>query len=179
MTLRILTLDLGKNIAWSVRINGQVQTGWKFMKGTRQSRAAATYVYLRDLFALYADDIDLIVYERPFARGFDATRSLWGLAGLVEALGTAAGLPVLDVTPSEIKIWAAGKGNAEKKDMMDAAARLGYDRTGKEEEAVEHESDAFCLMCFMEATARETTPKPLVERKTVKKRDQTRKDLPR
>lgn len=179
--LRVIAFDLGKNMAWAFSgEDGKPMSGWQFFKGKRVDRAAGTYVWLRDLLSLFADSVDVVCYERPFARGFDATRSLWGIAGLIEALATAAGLPVIDVTPSEIKVWATGRGDAEKADMIAVAAQMGYDKRGKDEEAIEHESDAFCLLRFMEATlTKSAPPEPRAPRKTVKGRDQTRKDLPK
>lgn len=90
--------------------------------------------------------IETVVFERPFVRGQAATRMLWGMAGVLEAEATAAGMAVLDMTPSEIKKWATGKGSAGKPEMLVAARRLGY--TGDNE----HEADAYCLLKFAEAT---------------------------
>lgn len=92
------------------------------------------------------EGFDVVVYERPFARGQGATRLLWGMAGILEAAAHNAGVAVLDMTPGEIKLWATGKGNAGKPEMIAAAQRLGY--TGDNE----HEADAYCLLKFAEAT---------------------------
>lgn len=171
--LRLIAFDLGKNMAWAHRgLDGQVLSNHEVFKGDRCTRAGATYVWLRDLLELFKDDLDCVVYERPFARGYDATRSLWGLAGLIEGLSNAAGLPSLDITPSEIKQWATGSGAVKKDPMLDAARRLGYTKDN------EHEADAYCLLCFQEATlTMGAAPPPLVPRKS--KRDQTKKDLPK
>jgi len=90
--------------------------------------------------------LDIVVYERPFARGQAATRLLWGMAGILEAAAHNAGVPVLDITPAEIKKWAVGKGNADKADMIEAAQLMGYGGDN------EHEADAWCLLKFAMAT---------------------------
>lgn len=89
---------------------------------------------------------DVVVFERPFARGQAATRLLWGMAGVLEAVAHRDGAAILDMTPGEIKLWAYGKGNAEKADMLEAAGILGYRGDN------EHEADAWCLLKFAEAT---------------------------
>lgn len=90
--------------------------------------------------------LDVVVYERPFARGQAATRLLWGMAGILEAAAHNAGVAVLDMTPGEIKLWAAGKGNADKEAMIEAAQLMGYGGNN------EHEADAWCLLKFAQAT---------------------------
>lgn len=87
---------------------------------------------------------DLAIYERPFARGQAATRALWGQAGVVEAVATRHGLPVLDMPPSTIKKFATGHGHASKQDMMAAAKQFGYKSDN------EHEADAVCLLKYAE-----------------------------
>ena len=45
--------------------------------------------WLDDQFKGFVDrdeGVDLIIYERPFARGQHATRSLWGIAGIIDAM---------------------------------------------------------------------------------------------
>jgi Holliday junction resolvasome RuvABC endonuclease subunit len=92
------------------------------------------------------DDLDVIIYERPFARGQAATRTLWGYAAIVEEVAAVKQTAVLDITPSEIKVWATGHGKATKTDMQAAALGLGYDGLN------EHEADAYCLYQMAHAT---------------------------
>lgn len=98
------------------------------------------------LQAILVRDHDVLVYERPFARGQAATRLLWGMAGILEAAAHTYETAVLDITPSEIKKWSTGSGKADKDAMIVAAKRLGYDGDN------EHEADAYCLLKFSEAT---------------------------
>ena len=148
--MKIIALDLGSNMALAHNGMGVPIVDHKTFKGTRAHRAHYTRCWLRDRFASIeknCDDVSLVVYERPFARGMDATRSLWGIAGIIEQLATEFGWAVTDATPGDIKKWAHGKGDASKEDMMTAAIRLGY--VGDSE----HEADAYCLLKFAEANA--------------------------
>jgi Holliday junction resolvasome RuvABC endonuclease subunit len=112
----------------------------------RLERPAVLHQFSRQFAPEFLRVADVIVYERPFARGQAATRLLWGMAGILEMLAAREGTAVLDITPSEIKKWAAGVGGAGKGDMIAAAHCLGYGGDN------EHEADAYCLLKMAEAT---------------------------
>src|SRR3989304_529806 len=102
--MKIIAFDLGKNFAWARPLwdgNGapgrKVVAGHVTLEGQRAHRLAEHLRVLTDLLTPLAFDLDAVVYETPFARGRDATRSLWGVAGMIEACATNAGLPCLDV----------------------------------------------------------------------------------
>lgn len=146
--MRIIALDLGSTMAFAANPDGYRDTRWGHLfcdpdKMKRPHRAAATAIWLQTL--LRGAPVDVVIYETPFARGQHATRSLWGLAGLIEAAAWNGGAAVLDRPPSTIKQWACGSGKASKDDMLAAARRMGY--TGDNE----HEADAFCLLKYAEA----------------------------
>tara|TARA_R110000868_G_scaffold24342_4_gene96294 strand:- start:3168 stop:3626 length:459 start_codon:yes stop_codon:yes gene_type:complete len=142
--MKVIALDLGSSMAMAHNVLGEARVQSKTFKGLREQRAADT----RDWLDYWLEAIDLlggadaVVYERPFARGRDATRCLWGLAGIVEAAATRAGLPVLDVDVSTLKKFATGKSGASKEQMIEAAQLMGY--TGDNE----HEADAWCLLQY-------------------------------
>ena len=139
--MKVIALDLGSNMALAHNLRGHPSATSIAFRGDRETRAAATQIWLEDrLKVLIA--ADAVVYERPFARGRDATRCLWGLAGIVEAAATRAGLPVLDVDVSTLKKFATGKAGASKEQMIEAAQLMGY--TGDNE----HEADAWCLLQY-------------------------------
>lgn len=141
--MKIIAFDLGKNFAWATN-HRTPMTGHWFLDGARAHRQGSLQKYLTLLF-LTTKGLEVAVYETPFARGRDATRSLWGIAGIIEACATNAGLPVVDVAVPTIKKFATGHGKACKEDMIAAAQRMGYKGSN------EHEADAVCLLRYAEA----------------------------
>lgn len=147
--MKIIALDLGSNMGLAHNGMGVPIVEHHTFKGVRAHRLCDIDSWLRKRFSEIKHDchIDLVVMERPFARGLDATRSLWGTAGIIEAQATLFGWPVTDAVPLTIKKWAAGSSKASKDDMITAAHILGY--VGNNE----HEADAFCLLKYAEANA--------------------------
>ena len=134
--MNILALDLGQYMAAMGTGIGPMS---RHFDGNRVERAAQTLVWLDELkFKCGRHGWDVVIYERPFVRGGHATRALWGLAGLIEAVfgGSAA---IMDLTPGSIKKWATGHGGASKEPMQTAAMLFGYPDLN------EHEADAVCL----------------------------------
>lgn len=160
--MRIVAFDLGQHIACAHNLYGDdVRVNHLDAKGDRIQRAAQTLGWLNTLFAQAAEKgpLDLVVYERPFARGQAATRALWGLAGLLEGCAGAWELPCIDYTPSEIKKHAMGTGKAEKDDMILAASLTGY--MGENE----HEADAWCLLRLAEDNIKPAKPQKAKRKK--------------
>jgi Holliday junction resolvasome RuvABC endonuclease subunit len=145
--MRIAAFDLGTTwaMAWNTGFSAAACHG--VVEGARPQKLAEFHQQLT--FSL-PHDLDVVIFERPFARGQAATRLLWGMAAILEAAAHDAGTAVLDVTPAEIKKWSAGKGSAKKPDMIAAAQMMGYDGDN------EHEADAYCLLRFAEATLTST-----------------------
>lgn len=145
--LKLIHFDLGANMAYAHNCMGDVVIADHFTaKGTRQERAAATLKWLNLRFSdlVKARTVpDAVHYERPFARGMHATRSLWGVAGLVEAVAKQYGLDTFDTTPKEIKKFVAHY-KASKEEMIVAARLLGYMGNN------EHEADAWCGLKYAE-----------------------------
>lgn len=145
--MKIIHFDIGKNMAFAHNACGDViVTEHRLFDGPRAHRAGQTRLWLaRRLKEIKAGPgLEAVVYERPFARGRDATRCLWGLAGIIEAEATNAGLPVVDSENKQIKKFAALTGVATKENLMDAARLLGY--LGD----IEHEADAYCGLKYAE-----------------------------
>lgn len=131
--------------------------------GDRVNRAAETLHWLEARNKEIRDAgirFDVCHYERPFSRGFDATRCGWGLAGLIEAV-FGRNMVVLDSTPQAIKSFALGKApnrgkkklssadrtrinKEEKLQMIAAAQALGYYGDN------EHEADAYLGLKYAE-----------------------------
>jgi Holliday junction resolvasome RuvABC endonuclease subunit len=138
---KILALDLGSYVGYSIlQPDGAVLSyGTQHFPGDRHLRLAGYKAWITRMATEH--QVALVVYERPFARGLHATRSLWGMAGITEAC-CALLCPVLDQVPSAIKKWATGKGTAKKPEMIEAAAKmLGINPNL----LTEHEADAILL----------------------------------
>ena len=149
-TLSILALDLGGVSAFALNVPGWKATGhWDVGRGGKAKRpeALANFQAELELQVMMMGNLDVLIFERPFARGAAATRALWGYAGIAEATGHRYGAAVLDLTPGQIKKWATGNARASKDDMLAAAKKMGY---GGENE---HEADAYCLMKYADAAA--------------------------
>lgn len=141
--MNILAFDLGTT--WARAGNIALLETVHHDKLIGDARPTKLAMFKNYLEWLSWEHYDLVVYERPFARGQAATRFLWGMAGILEA-AAAPYCAVSDVTPAEIKRWATGHGNATKESMMLAAAlSLGYGGDN------EHEADAYCLLKYAEA----------------------------
>jgi Holliday junction resolvasome RuvABC endonuclease subunit len=140
--VKIIHFDVGSNMALAHNGMGDdaIIVEHKEFTGNRQERAAATLRWLLKRFKqMKAEGIefDAVHYERPFARGQAATRSLWGVAGVLEAASVVSGWATLDSTPLEIKKFGTGNAKASKEDMIAGAQKLGYKGTN------EHEADAY------------------------------------
>lgn len=181
--MKIIHFDIGSNMALAHNGCGDVVVTEHFVAtGSRQERAAQTLRWLaRRAKEMREAGIrfNLCHYERPFSRGFDATRCGWGLAGMVEAtFGHAA--VVLDSTPQSIKSFALAKigrvpsrsktkmkskdrvaaAAQEKLWMIEAAQVMGYEGDN------EHEADAFCGLKYAEEfAAKGEAPEPKKTRK--------------
>ena len=141
--MNIIAFDLGANFAFA-RSGNPGSAGHILLLGPRAHRQGQLQVFLASLLTT-GPMLDAVVYETPFCRGRDATRSSWGSAGVIEAAASLANLPVLDVAVATIKKFATGSGNAPKTSMIDAAQKLGYRGLN------EHEADAWCLLKYAEA----------------------------
>ena len=143
--IKVIAFDLGKNFAYAHNLGGKLFSKHILLKGdSRAHRLGYLNGYLAELFKTL-NALEAVIYETPFARGRDATRSLWGIAGIIEACASTANLPVVDAAVPTIKKFATGHGKGPKVDMIAAAQRFGY--VGDNE----HEADAVCLLKYAEA----------------------------
>lgn len=176
--MKIIHFDIGSNMAFAHNGCGDVIVTEHFVAtGARQERAAQTLRWL----ARRAKEMkeagvvfNLCHYERPFSRGFDATRCGWGLAGMIEAV-FGGNCVVLDSTPQSIKSFALDKigrvpsrsktkmkacdreaaARQEKLWMIEAAQVMGYEGEN------EHEADSYCGLKYAEYyAAHGEKPKP-------------------
>lgn len=83
-----------------------------------------------------ADDLELVTIEAPVIHAGHPTSAieLAMLAGVLRWHLWSAGVPYIDVTPAQLKIYACGTARADKIDMLQAAAkRLGYEGKSHDE----------------------------------------------
>jgi len=139
-----------------------VVTEHRAFVGSRQERAAATLEWIERRFREMKKAgiaFDVVHYERPFARGYDATRCGWGLAGIIEA-AAGSNTVVLDSTPQSIKSFALGSKKIARKKMESAERRIAAanEKLAMIERAQElgyggdneHEADAFMGLKYAE-----------------------------
>lgn len=143
--MQIIAFDLGRNFAFAHNLKGKLYSKHIILQGDcRAHRLGYLNQYLTALFEMLSG-FEAVIYETPFARGRDATRSLWGIAGIIEACASSANLPVVDAAVPTIKKFATGSGRGAKTDMISAAQKFGYKGSN------EHEADAVCLLRYAEA----------------------------
>jgi Holliday junction resolvasome RuvABC endonuclease subunit len=142
LQMKIIAFDLGQNFAWATNV-GATRSSHSILDGPRAHRFGKLLGLLPILFE--HQNYDAVIYETPFARGRDATRSLWGYAGIIEACASEAGFPVVDCAVTTLKKFATGNGRASKEEMIAAAQAMGYRGSN------EHEADAYCLLLYGEA----------------------------
>lgn len=140
-----LGLDLSlTSTGWAVvdddsRDYGRIATGHRGMR---------RLALLRDeVLTLAGRGPDLIAVE-GYSMGSrsSAVTGLAELGGVVRLALTEAGHRWVDVSPSTLKTYATGKGNASKNDVLAAAIRrLGYDGSSSDE------ADALWLACLARA----------------------------
>lgn len=148
--MNIIAFDLGSNMAWAFRVGARIGTGTALYTGTRPERLAGIYRDVCNILSGARPKFDVVIYETPFARGLHATRSLWGIAGVIELAAMNNKMVVLDVSVATIKKFAVGRGDAPKNAMVAAARKFGY------RGANEHEADACCLLKYAEANLERT-----------------------
>ena len=123
---RILALDLATCTGWATDTHSGTEN---FRKRAGDSRGM---IYIR--FEAWLIDInkllepELIVYERPHARGRAANELLNGLLAILQKYCETCGVEYTDCPSTTLKKFATGKGNASKEEMMVAyRKRWGVD----------------------------------------------------
>ena len=111
------------------------------------SKEHERYAWWRDTFRMimlpHPTTCDIVV-EAPFLHPRNRTGSM-GLVllhGILRGVAIDGGHRYHTVTPTELKLWATGKGKADKPMMMDAARHLGWVGDNHDE------ADAYLLWCY-------------------------------
>lgn len=181
--MNIIHFDIGSHMALAHNgCEGVVVVEHFTATGPRQERAAQTLRWLARRAKEMREagiKFNLCHYDRPFTRGYDASRCLWGIAGIVEAV-FGGDTVLLDSTPQSVKSFALEKigrvpsrsktkmkkrdreaaAQQEKLWMIEAAQAMGYEGDN------EHEADAYCGLKYAEYyAAHGEPPKPKRKKK--------------
>lgn len=151
-TMRVLGLDLSLTSTGvahgTVNEDGSCSV-WSMGTLTSKRRGAGRLVHLRQEVMREVDDLDgdvLVAIEGyAHARGFRA-HQMGELGGVIRAALWGQRVPTIIVTPTALKRFATGKGNASKEMMVSAAARKADRDFGSSDAA-----DAFHLAHFAAA----------------------------
>lgn len=125
--MKILALDMATLTGWAINFKKGGSGVMKFdvprgaSPGTRYLRMTKWLVK-----TIQENDIDLVVYELPHQRGGAATEIALGFAATVQQVCAYLLIEHYAVRADAIKIFATGKGNASKEEMvLQSASKLG------------------------------------------------------
>jgi Holliday junction resolvasome RuvABC endonuclease subunit len=131
--LKILAIDLGSKTGWASITNGIVTHGLITLirrtgrKTKPDDHPGTKYNLFRKWLAstVILEKPDLIVYEKVMGHSQSTYAQMlnYGMRGILLAIADNKDIPVLSITQTELKKFATGKGNANKDDMMAAAAK--------------------------------------------------------
>jgi len=117
----ILGLDVATKTGWCLIRNGKIyESGVQDFSKRRGESSGAMFLRFRNWInsILSVNSITFVVYERAHYRGGAATDICVNLTGRVQESCADKRIEFATVTPSELKKWACGKGNADKGQMM-------------------------------------------------------------
>jgi len=132
--MKILAIDMATKTGWATS-DPEMSGVENFKKRAGESRGMLFIRFdswLKDMITCYGPD--LIVYERPHARGRAANEVLNGMLAFLTAACTLHNVQYTDCPSTTLKKHATGRGNAGKPDMM-AAYR---EKWGKEPQDDNH-----------------------------------------
>lgn len=121
----ILALDLGRKTGWATDDGEKVQWGTIVLEADSLGvRLLQLGQGLRMISGAAFGDRQLrIVYEQPFSRMVATARQLYAYEGVVLAFAAQYAYEVQAVPAKTLKLFATGKGDADKTAMLIAASR--------------------------------------------------------
>jgi hypothetical protein len=143
----VLALDLGTTTGWALRgYDGLITSGTVSFKPSRFDGGGMRYLrfqtWLSEMDRL-AGPIEAIHYEEVRRHiGTDAAHVFGGLMATLTAWAELRGVPYEGVPVGTIKKHAAGKGNASKAAMIEAARTKGFSP------ADDNEADAIAILLW-------------------------------
>lgn len=124
--MNILALDLGQSCGWAMRVNGKITSGVWDLKPTKfDSHGVRFLMFKRRLeVEIIIGGVEKIYYEAVRKHiGTDAAHAYGSYMGHVQSVCLENDIPYEGVPVQTIKKHATGKGNADKKQMLDAAIK--------------------------------------------------------
>ncbi len=144
-SMSVLTLDLGTTTGWAVTVRGGAMVhGFWNNKGGRYEGGGMRYLRFRGhLDEVHkTNPIAAVFYEEVRRhRGTDAAHVYGGMLAVLTAWCEERAIPYEGVPVGTIKKALTGKGNADKRAMISALHKLGYDGVVDDNEA-----DAIAIM---------------------------------
>ncbi len=144
--MNILALDCAIRTGWGTLIDGNIHSG--VQENREKTNESAGMKYLRfDAWLIEMNNIgnfDVIYYEKPHGLKGQSVESMNGfITGIHRFIAKYDHIEYRAVSPSTIKKWATGKGNADK----DAVKEYFRKETGKEP-VDDNEADAYALLRY-------------------------------
>ena len=143
----ILALDLGTTTGWALRgYDGLITSGTASFKPGRFDGGGMRYLrftnWLTELDRLSGPIATIWFEEVRRHAGTDAAHVFGGLMASLTSWAELRGIPYQGVPVGTIKLHAAGKGNAPKQAMIDAARERGFSP------ADDNEADAIAILLW-------------------------------
>ena len=127
--MNILSLDTATKTGWATNIHGRRSGVIEFALKRGESpgmRFLRCRSWLNEMLKLLSGQIDVIVYEQAHHRGGAATAVCVGFVTEVQAFAAEHNIELMPVHTATLKKFATGSGRANKKDMVQAAIRRGW-----------------------------------------------------
>lgn len=132
--IKILALDLGTNTGWALFQQENSNTGYQVFSGTinfkndRFQGGGMRFLRFKNwLNEVVQHDITSVYFEEVRRHlGVDAAHAYGGFLATLTAWCEEWGFPYQGVPVSHIKRHVTGKGNASKKDVINAVRAIGY-----------------------------------------------------
>ena len=142
----ILALDLATVTGWALQEGLRYESGVEDFSPIRHESPGMRWIKFRRWLTYMVGERavpDLVIFERWVATRTGAAAEITaGFTTRVVELCTERDLEYTAVSPSDLKRWTTGKGNAKKADMLEAVARR-WKRVDSHDEA-----DAVALLHY-------------------------------
>jgi crossover junction endodeoxyribonuclease RuvC len=122
--MKILALDIATKTGWKTETSSGV---WDLKPNRGESEGMRVVRFkskVKEMIQM--EGITLVSYERPAGMHKASIMVASEMVGVLKDLCIELGVEMACYSASEIKKFATGKGNAKKEQMIEAAAKIGY-----------------------------------------------------